>query len=385
MDNQNPNENKTPFSDNINKAEWRGKTYDEILAELNNDPEVQLLKENYNSSSVDRFIKEYARTKVNILEWGPKKEEWSENDETQWNDSAYEALIQIQQKKLFDLQCLWRAGNIDIKEILISNDFNTWEHDVMNCPFVPPVTRQEIDLYIQYLLSNNYEDEAEVSMVRWQNYDDMKDAYNNDDADVNFPEWYDFYNSRMGTGVYLTFPDIRGDQEHFYRKLSHEYDSVVKLAEKQQTPPSSAEQRLPMLWSSDKAQLKWFVYTFEDKETQELAELSNAFMDIDDYDFNWENDKDLLLSLTEPVPVLPWYNWREALHRAANMYKRNKIVQAMPLAYESYCIRREAGIPFETNSHDDSWKDIKKDVRQIIIDQIIEGRVLNGEPPDLNF
>jgi len=386
MDNKNPDENNSPYSKRIEKAVWREQTYAQIVDELTNNPEVQQLKEKYRPSSVDTFIKDYATVKLNILEWGPSKEEWNESHETQWADNAFEGLNQIQQKKLFDLQCLWRAGKIDLDEVLISEDFTTWEQDVMNCPFIPPITEQEIDLYILYLQSNNYEEDSGMSLERWQDYEEIKEAYNSDDANRNFPEWYDFYNSRMGTGVYMLFPDVRGRLETFYRQLSHEFDSVVQLAEKEKTSkPAPAVQSLPLLFSSDKENLRWFVYTFEDKETQEFAELYQAFRNTDDFDFDWTFDKDLLQSVIEPIPVLPWYNWREALHRSAEMYRRTKTIQAMPLVYESYCIRRNAGIPFEKPNHNKDYDDLKIKLRQKIIENIIQGRVLNGEPPDLNF
>lgn len=386
MDNQNEDKNISPYSEKIDKALWREQTFAKIVDELNNLPEIQQLKEKYYPSSVDTCIRFYARDKVNILEWRQVNAQSDEDNDLQWVNLANEGLSQIQQKKLFDLQCLWRAGNIVLKEVLISNDFTRWERDVMNCPFIPPITQQEVDLYCQYLQSNNYEDRADHGLGRWQEYDEIIESYHSDNANRNFPEWYDFYNSRMGTGVYMSFPDVRGPLEDFYLKLYHGYNSLVKLAEnKKPETPTQTTNKLPPLYAYDIDQLEWFVNTFEDKQTQEYAELCGAFRDLDDYDYDWIFDKALLSSTADPIPVLPWHSWKEALHRSADWYRRKKITEAMPVAYESYCIRRDAGIPFENDSYDEKFEDFMKETRQNIIDRIIEGRVLNGEPPDLNF
>ena len=146
MDNQNTNKHISPYAKNIDKALWREQAYADIVNELNNNPEIQQLKEKYSHSSVDSFVRFYATDKVRILEWGQFNDQWDEDNNIQWVELANEGLSQIQQKKLFDLQCLWRAGNIDLEGVLISNDFSRWERDVMNCPFIPPITPQEVDL-----------------------------------------------------------------------------------------------------------------------------------------------------------------------------------------------------------------------------------------------
>jgi hypothetical protein len=386
MDNKNENNNTSPFSKNIDKALWREQTYAEIVNELNNNPEVQKMKETYLPSSVDSFIRDYASDKVKILEWGSVNEHWDEEQDIYWVNLANEGLNQIQQKKLFDLQCLWRAGNIDLEGVLISDDFTRWEMNIMNCPFIPPITQQEVELYILYLQSNNYEDRADTGLDQWQEYDEIIEAYNSDNTNRNFPEWYDFYNGRMGTGVYMTFPDKRGQLENFYLHLSHEFDSVRKLAEnKKQEAPVQNTNALPWLNAYNADQLRWFVATFEDAQTQEYAGLCGAFRDLDDYNFDWDTDKMLLSSTVDPIPVLPWHNWREALHRSAEWYRRKKIMEAMPVAYESYCIRRDVGIPFEKDHYGESLGELLEQVRQKRIDEIIQGRVFNGESPDLNF
>ena len=57
----------------------------------------------------------------------------------------------------------------------------------------------------------------------------------------------------------------------------------------------------------------------------------------------------------------------------------------MPLAYESYLMRINSGIPFDQLGITIDHLELSKDIKQNIIQAIIDGRVLNGEPADLNF
>ncbi len=53
-----------------------------------------------------------------------------------WVSKVSDHLQYIQQKKLFDAQCLWRAEQLDIPDIQICYDFMIWEKDILNCPFI---------------------------------------------------------------------------------------------------------------------------------------------------------------------------------------------------------------------------------------------------------
>jgi len=382
MEDKDPVNNETPFSKDVEKARLKEKMYAEIVEELNASSRIQELKSKYTISSVDDFISSYASEKMRVLEWGPKHVKWHEEEELAWLEKAADCLQEIQQKKLFDIQCMWRADKLDLEGIELCDDFTFWERDVLNCPFIPLITPDEVDLYISYLQSNNCEDQ-EWGTTNWQNYDDIKDAYANDDADINFPEWYDFYNGRKGTGVYMLYPDIRGDKEDFYTRLyQRDYNRKHRADIKEQNSVSENVEKRPLLFSYDSDHLRWFISTFEDKETLEFAELVNGFRSLDDYDMELDNDKSLLWDATEDVPVLPWHDWREALHRSANLYKRSKIIEAMPLAYQSYKMRISTGIPFELESHNKSFMELMAFLRVEQKNKIKQGRILNGELPD---
>jgi hypothetical protein len=85
------------------------------------------------------------------------------------------------------------------------------------------------------------------------------------------------------------------------------------------------------------------------------------------------------------IPIEAWHNWKEALQRAANKYRATKIAEALPLAYDTYLMRLNSGIPFERNDRHPTDDASEERWKQKIIADIIKGRVLNGEPPDLDF
>ncbi|MEI8203301.1 MAG: hypothetical protein WCH34_09835, partial [Bacteroidota bacterium] len=375
---------ETPYEKELKKAQWRELMNAQIKDEMKNNPKVLKFYDKYESSSVDSFIEDYANKKVRIIEWGPKYIEWEEKEQLQWLEQAFEGIKEIQQKKLFDIQCLWRANKIQLKDILILWDFKDWERDILNCPFIPAVTQDEVDLYIQYLQSFNYERNAYWRWEQWQDYDEIKEAYHTDNANRNFPEWYDFYNSRKGTGVYLTFPDLKGDKEkHYYEILRKDYSENHPEEIKKQKELEKQIDRRPFLNYQYGDEIQWFVDTFEDEKTQEYSELGRGIRSLDDYDFEWADEKALLEDILEPLPVEAWHDWKEALHRTADNYRRAKIAEAMPLAFDKYNMYINSGIPFESDNHRSD--EFNKTIREKMIDNIIRARVLNGEPPDLNY
>jgi hypothetical protein len=369
------------------KALWREEKFREFREELLQNESLKKFLENIYPHSRDSFISEYAQAKVRWIEWGPKHLEWNQHDDLQWLNDAMDCLGEIQQKKLFDMQCQWRAEKIEIPKIRITYDFYYWEKYIFDCPFLSPVTREELDTYIQYLQSSNFEP-AQGWMDRWQDYDEIKEAYNSENANRNFPEWYDFHNGRTGASAFMLFPDIRGQKEEFYlslwRKEKHgEHEKAKKEAEEIKSVTEAAgislpqEKSLPSLDFHKRGWLTWFVTTFEDKETRKVFEqYGGETIYNSNYDEFVEKDLETLRTSEKPVPVEGWYDWKEAIHRAALKYATRKIIEALPLAYEQYSMNIDLKIPFsELGPNKDKW----------FADGILRGRELNGEPRDFNF
>lgn len=190
--------------------------------DLRNSPKVQTFLESYRKSDWDSLYKQYAFNKMLAYKNAEHYKKQNEGRENQWTNAAQRHLSIIQQKKLFDAQCKWRAGIETYEGVEICYDFEVWEHDVMNCPFLESPTAYDVELYSQFLIrDNNIEQEFEYA-DDWQDYEKLKEAYNNNEQNRNLPEWYEFHNSRTGNGILLTLPDVRGTLERFYKDLARE-------------------------------------------------------------------------------------------------------------------------------------------------------------------
>ena len=82
--------------------------------------------------------------------------------------------------------------------------------------------------------------------------------------------------------------------------------------------------------------MTWFVNTFEDKPTQEAFARYGGEIIFDDIDEYLEDDIELLSTADRIVPLQGWFDWREAIHKAADAYRREKIIEALPIAYQQY-------------------------------------------------
>ena len=97
------------MSDAERKALW----LQEI--ETNNDIQEFLLQ--YKPDSVKSFLDSYYNARCQWLDHGPYYLEKYDEQDIRWISLASRYLPVILQKKLFDVQCLWRAEQLQINEV----------------------------------------------------------------------------------------------------------------------------------------------------------------------------------------------------------------------------------------------------------------------------
>ena len=106
---------------------------------------------NFKSESIEAFITKYGHEKYDMFQ---KREQYRENYEeyeTQFLTGAEMYIDMILQKKLLNLQCQWRADLLELPLVDICQDFQHWERHIRACPFIPPVTADELELCIRFL------------------------------------------------------------------------------------------------------------------------------------------------------------------------------------------------------------------------------------------
>jgi hypothetical protein len=346
------------------------------LEELQNSEAVQNYLSGFYADG-DDFLKDYVRTKSRWHRHADYYTGYTEKEQLELINTAFEHLKVILQKKLFDAQCLWRAEKVTYPEVQICEDFVVWEHDILNCPFIEPVNQQDIELYANYLHQNNVDEQIDNG-ESWQEYEEIKEAYNTNNANRNFPEWYDFHNGRTGSGVLMLLPDIRGEKENFY--LDMHFEQQHEMTKEADEERKKNRDRRPWIRSYDEDTLRYFVTTFENKEEIALYnEYAYATRHRDEEEVLYEITRELLKA-DEPVPIQAHHDWFEALQLALSAYRRKKIAEALPLALEQYQMNIQMGISFPKEKKDDHrW------LRDLWFNNLMNGRKINGDPEDLNF
>src|ERR1039458_868833 len=150
--------------------------FEKNLNELKTDERFRSFFENYNEQSVQSFINYYATQKTDWVENVRNIRFLEEHKKDEWIILSFKSLGHIQQKKLFDLQCLWRAEKIKLPGIDVCTDFHIWEENIFFCPCLPAITDDEIAFYIHYLEESSLDE----IFSRWdcfQHHHDIVDEY----------------------------------------------------------------------------------------------------------------------------------------------------------------------------------------------------------------
>lgn len=352
---------------------------EQIRKQINENIAMQAYLHQFNQAEVNGFMSFYVHKKYMWLNHAERYIGQEDEDALQWVSQATRHLEIIQQKKLFDLQCRWRAEKINIPDVRTTADFIAWEYNILNCPFLEPVTTDDIELYAQYLLLENPDTSNSIyaGYEQWQEYDEIIEAYKTNNENRNFPEWYDFYNGRRGTGVYMLLPDIRGEKETVYTSLALEQEKI----ESNYTPTSpDTRKSLPY---TENDHFNWFVKTFETKQVQELYTAWQWHTRTSDIEEEMQYYIDILMEADEPIPMPANYSWQEAIKQAANSFVNKKTAEALPEALEQYLMKLQMNITL-TNQEDKMYSTLLwiKDLNE---GRILKGRKLSGEPEDFNF
>lgn len=154
---------------------------EEFIEEIKNSETAKEYFANYRPDSIEYFIKAYTDEKVHLLEcyeFYSNKYHEKEISELHYYKQAEEMLQLILQKKLFNMQLRWRAGQLEIDEINIAYDFHFWGKHIYACSFIPTITHGELELMKEYLLRFDEGDEDGEGFIDWQDYDSITKKMN---------------------------------------------------------------------------------------------------------------------------------------------------------------------------------------------------------------
>lgn len=345
--------------------------------ELDSNESAQNYFKSYKSTSVPDFVNHYINQKYLWYKYGDMYHDMMERERSQWINDAHEHLEVILQKKLFDIQCLWRADEIELKGVEICFDFLIWGDDIYNCPFIEPITEKDIKLYQEFLLQGD-RDFDYLAQEEWQNYEDIKASYTSDSEECEMPEWYEFINLRTGKNSLLLLPDLKGKKEEFYSGLKFAEDRKKIAAVVHSDTQLDAR---PYIRAYDEKSLAFFVKTFEDRDTQRhFDNYKEGYNNGDDnYEYYYEIFNSIM-SAEEPIAIKSNYDFKEAMKDAYNEFRYRKLADHLPMAYEQYLFNREMGI--STNKENSP---IYLSMRDQVVKRILDGRELNGEARNFDY
>lgn len=337
----------------------------EIIEEIKADPDFCKFLEAYEDSSVDRFIEQYAYYKACLEHKGNRYQHKEERHMADLMAKAEKCLIQIQMKKLFDLECRWRANQITLPGVEITWDFRFIAENILQHDIPEPVSAEDVALYQEFLHSS-YAVMEDFSTF-YPFYETIKLNHDNDEEDI--PLYFEFLNQRTGASALMLLPDLRGERERFYADLYHDH-------KKENNPVKPAQPMKPILRALP-PELARVAEKFGEKKFARYLRDQWKGMSKNDHRVEWAYY--YLIELDEPVPIPNGYDWKEALYEAARNHENQQISQALPTAWEDYKLKKKMNIPFASGK--DSWKAR----REFFVKQILNGRELNGEPRNLDF
>ena len=311
---------------------------------------------------------------------------------------AYRALWAIQQKKVFDLQCRWRAEEVrDVPGVLIADDFQTLGHDIEHCTAVPPITPDEFALFLAWVQQADYAanfDDMFDSRFGWQQFRLVRETLVPDAPPIAgrviptpkvVPDWYRFHNAHTGHGRLLYLPDVRGTKEDRYWDAWRAGEDEKKaIAEAAGTLPPVDPRPSYLQGDELRALAQAFARHFEPPRLnrwREMSELLHPPVTEEERQFNTMVAR--MQMMTEPVPVAAGPDWRTATRDAFLAHCHRKLVECLPLVYEEYQQRQGWGIA-QPNRLEDNFA-LKYDLAGLYRSWILDGRTRLGEPENFDF
>ena len=368
------------------KSEFFKELEQTFYTELINSARAKEYLKDYSSNSIDSFIKSYASKKTHLVqcyEFYLQTYLEKESSDLSYQKKSEDLLMAILQKKLFNMQLLWRSGDLNIDGIEICYDFQFWEKHIASCPFIDPITENEVEMIKDFLLLDSEVDQIDIYCgVSWQDYDGNM-TRDEQGSLKNMPEWYDFYDLIMGTGTLLHLPNYKGAREEFYMSLTREENRKNNPPKNEYNPDPK-----PMIIGYGRDITDFAQYFESDKYFIELFKYYSFYQEMGNRDPNGEDISEaieILFNADRPIHFQSHLNWDKAILEAVRRYSNTRIVEAIDFVFEQYNLMKDLRISTYENEETIREEYEKDIIVGIYRDAILKGRVLNGEPADFNY
>ena len=374
MDQQHELYNGPPSTDEVETARWMEAFYNLIVQEMNTEERFVNFFKQYQPMSVEQFISSYAHSKT-YWYLAPERQRSMKNKiRSEWVTGASFCIEAIREKKLFDMQCLWRANKLQLPGIRLSCEF-----EFLSSECTVPVTPQDITLFSNYMDQKPLHLSFQAGIVS-QDYTAIKAAFNEQSPgpDNSYTHsWYDFHNRYTGNDMLLLLPDVRGKKEQLYLQLAADEENKNNP---QTATPVQPKSDLPDLNPLDTKNIEYFAMNFDSKQSYKRYKEKSDFYKPFNRKKNVivKEDIELLERAKGRIPIEEDNDWRAAVKRAAEFYRRKMTLQALETIMEDMA-DDATDQAFSTEGYTAS-PFTEKEVKRIQ-----RGRQLNNEPPDLDL
>ncbi len=115
------------YQSRISDKEQNEALYKKKVKMLRSEDRFKEYFNQFDPASVETFIENYAKDWVHWQTTGKSLRDYEKQKKDDWMKGCIYGLKVIQQKKFFNLQCLWRAEKIKLEGFKICYDFDYWQ------------------------------------------------------------------------------------------------------------------------------------------------------------------------------------------------------------------------------------------------------------------
>ena len=406
----------------IEAAERKTKIAEETEIALRTEDRFVNFFKGYDESSVEKFIIYYSEMKAMWYSHADDRHRHRNNRANHYFTVAADLFKDIFLKKLFNVQCRWVAGEMDLPGIELSSDFFPFMIAPASCTFVEPITAQEFECYMQFLhiydwdrcilIDDEAEEEYNTPEVAIEYYHDYRSAYLERDRD-EIPHWFYFYDSCFGTDYLLELPYTRTDLEQEYheiwdteiypktltpeqlKKWYHRSRAERKIhLENPELAKAHSEERQKIYALQDAEKPKYIsLHTYNKEMMYELMGLIEPKEMTKYYDaeiaYDRRDDKAEMIDIdiiylkeaNEYIPVTSNDSYVEAIKEAYKSYERKEVFEILPTIFDTYCQCIKSGKPFNWHIEKPTYPRWNSQYR----DNILAARKWKGEPENFDF
>jgi hypothetical protein len=383
------------YADAVEKAKKREAFENEIKHQLRTEDRFIQYFSTYSEESVEQFINHYAKQKAGWHENVNSYWHLSKNKESKWYTLAKEAINKIAEKKVYNQMCRWLMREVTFPGMEISKDWDMWLTNPLFCPFAEPIEKEEVDAHINFMRSldpsTKYDEFfSSTSFTPMSHVDELKDIANGtvdpeedeDEKYYNYSRWFRYYDEVFSTQFVGYVPVGKLKKESYFVHYKHNLEkdpNVVNYWEVEgYTYPKhlSLEEQIELMdryvkqYETYENKLRYEGWRWN-RITSEFSEkVESIIHELQEYE--------------EYVAIESNDDWREGLVQANEMFEREKILDALPHAYEEYVYLLSHKLGFE------DWIEQKESyvTAEFLVGykaSILEGMRLNNEPENFDF